>query len=261
MLVEAMLQFLDRGPCSSGAPNSNNRLPPKLPRPPVPPNDGVEPMQECNPNLGTGSQEGSDSEDPEGSSDEKEVSEHVEYDGQVPEDDVVDEDPLEEGEVEGTPSAAGSGPPEDNLDFAPTNDTLGDPEVESWCRRSPRRPRRTRKYPTRKWTSLRPQQRSKILGERGKVRRSQPRLQRMMTQRACPQKSCGVLPQILCWSLEMGRAPYPWQRRVQVLRGRRKRTERKGSQKSRSYILAMMGCRMFKPKFLLRDPVEYQNRR
>jgi hypothetical protein len=45
-LAEAMLQFLGRGPRSSGAPNPNNRLPPKLPRPPVPPNDGVEPMQE-----------------------------------------------------------------------------------------------------------------------------------------------------------------------------------------------------------------------
>jgi hypothetical protein len=54
-LAEAMLQFLGGGSRLSGAPNPNNRLPPKLPRPPVPPNDGVEPMQECNPNPGTSS--------------------------------------------------------------------------------------------------------------------------------------------------------------------------------------------------------------
>jgi hypothetical protein len=44
MLAEAMLQFLGGGPRSSEAPNPNNRLPPKLPQPPVPPNGGVEPM-------------------------------------------------------------------------------------------------------------------------------------------------------------------------------------------------------------------------
>jgi hypothetical protein len=43
-LAEAMLQFLGGGPRSSGAPNPNNRLPPKSPRPPVAPNNGVEPM-------------------------------------------------------------------------------------------------------------------------------------------------------------------------------------------------------------------------
>jgi hypothetical protein len=80
-LTEAMLQFLGGGLRSFGAPNPNNCLPLKSPRPPVPTNDGAEPMQECNPNPGTGSQEGSDSEDPKGSSDEKEVSEHTEYDG------------------------------------------------------------------------------------------------------------------------------------------------------------------------------------
>jgi hypothetical protein len=87
-------------------------------------------MQECNLDPGTGSQEGSESEDNEGSSNQKEVSEHVEYDGQVPEDDVIDEDPLEEGEVEGTPSASGSGPPEDDLEFVPADDTMGNPKVE-----------------------------------------------------------------------------------------------------------------------------------
>jgi hypothetical protein len=146
-LAEAMQQFLGRGPCSSRAPNPNNRLPPKSPRPPVPPNDGVEPMQECNPNPGTGSQEGSDSEDPEGSSDEKEFSEHAEYDGQVLEDNVVDEDPLEEGEVEKTPSAAGSGPPEDDLDFAPADDTLGDPEVEELVQKKPKKAKKNKDVP------------------------------------------------------------------------------------------------------------------
>jgi hypothetical protein len=130
LLAEAMLQFLGGGPRSSGAPNPNNYLPPKSPWPPVQPNDGVEPMQECNLDPGTGSQEGSESEDNEGSSNQKEVSEHVEYDGQVPEDDVIDEDPLEEGEVEGTPSASGSGPPEDDLEFVPADDTMGNPKVE-----------------------------------------------------------------------------------------------------------------------------------
>jgi hypothetical protein len=80
-------------------------------------------MQECNLDPGTGSHEGSEFEDSEGSSNKKEVSEHVEYDGQVSEDDNVDEDPLEEGEVQGTPSMPGSGPPEDDLD-----DTLSNPE-------------------------------------------------------------------------------------------------------------------------------------
>jgi hypothetical protein len=47
-LTEGMLQFLDGGPRSSGAPNPNNC-------PPVQPNDEVEPMQECNPDHGTGS--------------------------------------------------------------------------------------------------------------------------------------------------------------------------------------------------------------
>jgi hypothetical protein len=147
LLAEAMLQFLGGGPRSSGAPNPNNRLLPKSPRPPVVPNDGVEPMQECNPNPGTGSQEGSESEDPEGSSDEKEVSEYAEYDGQVPEDDVDDEDPLEEGEVEGTPSAARSGPPEDDLDFAPVDDTLGNPEVEELVQKKPKKSKKNKEVP------------------------------------------------------------------------------------------------------------------
>lgn len=45
-------------------------------------------------------------------------------------DDVVDEDPLEEGEVEGTPSAPRSGLLEDDLEFAPIDDSLCNPEVE-----------------------------------------------------------------------------------------------------------------------------------
>jgi hypothetical protein len=104
-------------------------------------------MQEYNPKPWIGSQEGSDSEDPEGSSDEKEVSEHAEYDGQVPEDDVVDKDPLEEGEVEGTPSTLGNGPPEDDLDFAPADDTLGDPEVEELAQKKPKKAKKNKEVP------------------------------------------------------------------------------------------------------------------
>jgi hypothetical protein len=146
-LAEAMLQFLGGGPRSSGSLHPNNRLPPKSPRPLVPPNDEVEPMQECNPNPGTGSQEGSESEDPKGSSDEKEVSKHAKYDGQVPEDDIVDEDPLEEGKVEGTPSAARSGPLEDDLDFAPVDDTLGNPEVEELVQKKPKKSKKNKEVP------------------------------------------------------------------------------------------------------------------
>jgi hypothetical protein len=260
-LAEAMLQFLGGGPRSSGVPNPNNRLPPKSPRPPVPPNDGVEPMQECNPNPGTSSQEGSESEDPEGSSDEKEVSEHAEYDGQVPEDNVVDEDPLEEGEVEGTPSGARSGPPEDDLDFAPVDDILGDPEVEELVQKKPKKSKKNKEVPNEEVDVSEALTKKQTIGGKRKGKKVATTSAKNDDTESMPTEVVPSTPPNIVLVLGDGEAPYPWQRRVQVLRDRRKRRERRGSQKPRSYIQAMMGCRMFKPKFLLRDPLECQNRR
>jgi hypothetical protein len=218
-------------------------------------------MTKCNPNPGTGSQEGSESEDPEGSSDEKEVSEHAEYDGQVPEDDVVDEDPLEEGEVEGTPSAARSGPPEDNLDFDPVDDTLGDPEVEELVLKKPKKSKKNKEVPNEEVDVSEALTKKQNTGGKRKGKKVATTSAKNDDIESMPTEVVPSTPPNIVLVLGDGEAPYPWQRRVQVLRDRRKRRERRGSQKPRSYIQAMMGCRMFKPKFLLRDPLECQNRR
>jgi hypothetical protein len=88
-------------------------------------------MQECNPDPETGAQNASKSEESEGCFDQKEVSDHNEEDGQVSDDnDVVEEGPLEEDELQVTPSTLRSGLLEGDLQFASSDDTLGNPQEE-----------------------------------------------------------------------------------------------------------------------------------
>jgi hypothetical protein len=130
------------------------------------------------------------------------------------------------GEVEETPSAAGSGPPEDDLDFAPVDDTLGDPEVEELVQKKPKKAKKNKEVPNEEVDVS--EALTKKQNTRGK--RKGKKVATTSTKnddtKSMPTEVVPSTPPTLCWFLEMGRAPYPWQRRVQVLRGRRKWTER-----------------------------------
>jgi hypothetical protein len=186
---------------------------------------------------------------------------HAEYDGQVPEDDVIDEDPLEEGEVERTPSTAGNRPPEDDLDFAPVDDTLGDPEVEELVQKKPKKAKKNKEVPNEEVDISEALTKKQNTGGKRKGKKVATTSAKNDDTENMPKKVVPSTPPNTVLVLGDGEGSLSLAAEVQVLRGRRKRIERRGSQKPRSYILAMMVCRMFKPKFLLRDPLECQNRR